>query len=147
VQLVTCSAGQKKPTKKKLSVDDLSDFQKKTFQDPQLFERGILKTQKLLPLGYLSPLSNHSRGSTVDLELQFYEEVESNWKDLDMGTRFDTFSQSAAHSADLGHVINERRRQLKQLMNQYGFSALAKEWWHWTHQASNDNPVLDGEIR
>ena len=132
---------------KKLSVDDLSDFQKKTFQDPQLFERGILKTQNLLPLGYLSPLSNHSRGSTVDLELQFYEEVEGDWKDLDMGTRFDTFSQSAAHSADLGHVINERRRQLKQLMNQYGFSALAKEWWHWTHRASNDSPVLDGEIR
>ncbi len=132
---------------KKLTFNDLTVFQKNSFQDPQLFEHGILKTQKLLPLGYLSPLSNHSRGSTIDLELEFYEEALNKWKELDMGTKFDTFSQSAAHSANLGNVIEQRRSQLKQLMNQYGFSALAKEWWHWTHRASNESPILDGEVR
>ncbi len=132
---------------KKFSYDDLSDFQKSTFQDPLLFEKGILKTQNLLPFGYLSPLSNHSRGSTVDLELQFYEDSFNDWKDLDMGTQFDTFSQSAAHFADLGTTINQRRSQLKQLMNQHGFSSLAKEWWHWTHRNSNEGPILDGEVR
>ena len=131
---------------KRLSYDDLSDFQKNTFQDPQLFEKGILKTQNLLSFGYLSPLSNHSRGSTVDLELQFYEESFSDWKDLNMGTQFDTFSQSSAHFADMGNTINLRRSQLKQLMNQYGFSSLAKEWWHWTHRTSNESPILDGEV-
>jgi len=132
---------------RKLSFNDLSPFQKNTFQDLQLFEKGILKTERLLALGYLSSLSNHSRGSTVDLEVEYLDDSSDSWTYLDMGTTFDTFSERSAHFADLGNTINQRRSHLKHLMNENGFSSLAKEWWHWTHRASNESPVLDGEIR
>ncbi len=137
----------KQTDEKKLFFSDLNDFQKNTFQDPQLFEKGILRTERLLELGYLSSLSNHSRGSTVDLEIEVYNEDTKGWTTLEMGTKFDTFAPSSAHFADLGNPINQRRSQLKQLMNQQGFASLAKEWWHWIHQASNEGPILDGEIR
>lgn len=137
----------KQTDEKKLSLNELNEFQKNTFKDPQLFEKGILKTERLLELGYLSSLSNHSRGSTVDLEIEIYDEETSAWKAFDMGTKFDTFSPSAAHFADMGSVINQRRSHLKQLMQQQGFAALAKEWWHWIHRTSNEGPILDGEIR
>ena len=86
----------------------------------------------LFRLGYISPQSGHSRGSTVDLSLVRLvdggEPVE-----VDMGTPFDTFSpRSWPSDTTVGTDARRNRALLADAMRRHGFVRYVKEWWHFT---------------
>jgi D-alanyl-D-alanine dipeptidase len=86
----------------------------------------------LFRLGYISPQSGHSRGSTVDISLVRLvdggEPVE-----LDMGTPFDTFSpRSWPSDTTVGADARKNRALLADAMRRHGFIRYVKEWWHFT---------------
>ncbi|WP_114790868.1 M15 family metallopeptidase [Niabella yanshanensis] len=84
--------------------------------------------------------SNHNRGTAIDLtiiDIKIGEE-------LDMGTGFDHFSDTAHHSfKQLPESVLQNREKLKNIMLKYGFAALSTEWWHYTYQSPIRFPVLD----
>ncbi len=72
--------------------------------------------------------SGHNRGISVDLTL--IELATGN--ELDMGTGYDHFSDTAHHSFEhLPLNILENRQLLKKTMESHGFKALETEWWHY----------------
>jgi zinc D-Ala-D-Ala dipeptidase len=84
--------------------------------------------------------SNHNRGIAVDLTL-----IDANTKqELNMGTDFDNFSDTA-HTDFMGlpAEVLSNRRQLKNLMEKYGFKSLETEWWHYSLPNANDFELLD----
>lgn len=86
----------------------------------------------LFRLGYISPQSGHSRGSTVDISLvrlaDGAEPVE-----LDMGTQFDTFSpRSWPSDTTVSAEARRNRALLADAMRRHGFVRYVKEWWHFT---------------
>ena len=110
---------------------DLSDTLKKTEFYPEI------KKSRLFQEGFIASKSGHSRGSTVDLTLYFLETGEA----VDMGSRFDLFSDKSFHNSPL--VTPEQlanRNLLKQLMQNAGFRPYSKEWWHYT---LNNEPFKD----
>lgn len=82
---------------------------------------------ELFSLGYLSKKSAHSRGSTVDLTL-----VDNTTdKPLDMGGSYDLLDERSHYATILiTKEQKENRKLLKQAMEQAGFKAYSKEWWH-----------------
>ncbi len=72
--------------------------------------------------------SGHNRGIAVDLTITRL----SNKEELDMGTGFDNFSDTAHHSfINLPAAVLQNRLTLKSVMEKYGFKALETEWWHY----------------
>ena len=71
--------------------------------------------------------SGHNRGIAVDLTI-----IDSkSGKELDMGTGFDNFTDTAHQDfKDLPGEILNNRSLLKTTMEKYGFVALETEWWH-----------------
>ena len=102
----------------------------------------------------------HSTGGAVDLTI-----VGPDGNVLDMGTRFDEFTEAAwvdAFEPDSGtglvnDVVRDNRRMLYNVMTEAGFTGLPSEWWHYDYgdgiwaQLSNENAIyagrLDAEIR
>ncbi len=84
--------------------------------------------------------SNHNRGTAIDLTI-----IDLNTgKELDMGTGFDNFSDTAHHSfKQLSTPILQNREKLKIIMAKYGFAALPTEWWHYTYQSDLKFTVMD----
>ncbi len=73
--------------------------------------------------------SGHNRGIAVDVTII---SLTTN-KVLNMGTAFDNFSDTAHHSfTQLPSTILNNRSLLKTTMEQFGFTALATEWWHYS---------------
>jgi D-alanyl-D-alanine dipeptidase len=84
--------------------------------------------------------SNHNRGLAVDLTLIDLK----TGKELDMGTGFDNFTDSASHLfIDLPTIVITNRKTLKNAMRKAGFSALPNEWWHYSWQNNDDYEVID----
>ena len=84
--------------------------------------------------------SGHNRGLAVDLTIISLD----TGKELDMGTGFDNFTDSAHHDfKQLPQAILQNRQLLKESMERYGFKPLDTEWWHysWPHDRNYD--VLD----
>jgi D-alanyl-D-alanine dipeptidase len=84
--------------------------------------------------------SNHNRGIAIDLTL-----IDANTKqELNMGTGFDNFSDSAhTDFAGLPPEVLANRKRLKNLMEKYGFKSLETEWWHFSLPNANDFELLD----
>ncbi len=84
--------------------------------------------------------SGHNRGVAVDLTI-----IESaTGKELDMGTGFDNFTDTAHHDfKDLPESILKNRNLLRQTMEQAGFKALETEWWHYSLPAAANYELLD----
>lgn len=81
--------------------------------------------------------SIHNRGGAVDISL-----VDSNGKELDMGTKFDFFGKEASHDyLDFSAEILANRELLKQIMQQNNFKPLNSEWWHYNLNGSKNDPV------
>ena len=88
--------------------------------------------------------SNHNRGTAVDLTIIDL----TTGTELNMGTSFDNFTDTAHHSfKQLPQEVLANRIKLKTLMNQYGFEAWETEWWHYTYKSPAKFDVLDINFR
>lgn len=84
--------------------------------------------------------SGHNRGIAVDLTII---SLKTN-KELDMGTGFDNFSDSAHQSfINLPDTVLQNRKLLRLIMEKYGFTALETEWWHYYLPNAKDFELLD----
>ncbi len=84
--------------------------------------------------------SGHNRGLAVDLTIINRQ----TGRELDMGTGFDNFTDSAHHSfTRLPQPVLQNRLLLKETMQKYGFTALETEWWHYYWKNDRNYEVLD----
>lgn len=119
-------------------------------------------------LGYVARVSNHSRGSTVDLTLIGPKALPAatwtadasqvdctapyaqRWHDgaLDMGTGFDCFDERTHTASPLINDAAKTNRQiLLSAMEKEGFAGYSKEWWHFTYSHNSaPNDVMDFPI-
>jgi len=71
--------------------------------------------------------SIHNRGGAVDITL-----VDSEGRELDMGTTFDHFGIEASHNyLKLDSQIIQNRKVLKETMQKHNFKIFESEWWHY----------------
>ena len=88
--------------------------------------------------------SGHNRGIAVDLTIINLK----NKQELDMGTGFDNFSDTAHHAfADLPKAVLQNRLLLKSIMEKHGFKALDTEWWHYHLPAAAKFELLDIDFK
>jgi zinc D-Ala-D-Ala dipeptidase len=84
--------------------------------------------------------SGHNRGVSVDLTIINL----SNKQELDMGTGFDNFSDTAHLTfIQLPEEVLQNRLLLKSIMEQHGFIALETEWWHYYLPNAKQFELLD----
>ena len=84
--------------------------------------------------------SNHNRGLAIDLTIIDLK----TGKELDMGTKFDSFTDTAGHAfKNLPPQVLANRRLLKTTMKTAGFAPLQNEWWHYTWHNDNDYEVIN----
>jgi D-alanyl-D-alanine dipeptidase len=85
--------------------------------------------------------SIHNRGGAVDITL-----VDTNGKELDMGTAFDFFGIEASHNyQNLSQEIKSNREFLKTIMIQNGFNSLDSEWWHYNLKSALNDKVSNAK--
>jgi len=83
--------------------------------------------------------SHHNRGTALDLTIIHL----STGKELNMGTDFDNFTDSAHHSfLHLPPEVLANRRLLKNIMWKHGFNFVPTEWWHY-HWRDKNYAILD----
>lgn len=88
--------------------------------------------------------SGHNRGISVDLTIVNM----GTGAELDMGTGFDNFSDTAHHSfSNLPEEVLQNRLLLKNIMEKYGFKALDTEWWHYFLPDANKYEILDIDFK
>ena len=87
--------------------------------------------------------SGHNRGIAVDLTI-----INTiNGSELNMGTGFDNFSDTAHDSfTKLPEEVLKNRTILKSVMEKYGFKAYEKEWWHYSWPDAAKFEILDIEF-
>lgn len=84
--------------------------------------------------------SGHNRGLALDLTIIDLK----TGIELDMGTGFDNFSDTAHHSfTQLNANVLQNRKLLKHVMLKHGFSALETEWWHYYWPNDRNYEVLN----
>lgn len=88
--------------------------------------------------------SGHNRGLAVDLTIIDLK----TGKELDMGTGFDNFTDSAHHSfTSFPQTVLENRKLLKETMQKYGFTLFETEWWHYYWPDDRKYEVLDLDFK
>jgi D-alanyl-D-alanine dipeptidase len=90
---------------------------------------------QLVTGGYIASRSRHNLGLAVDLTLVDL----GTGKELDMGTPFDTFSDSA-HWANATGAVMENRQALRRAMESEGFTQYDQEWWHYSFSVPDPVP-------
>jgi zinc D-Ala-D-Ala dipeptidase len=85
--------------------------------------------------------SGHNRGLAVDLTIV----TRKGGKELDMGTGFDNFTDTAHHAftKNLPKEVQQARALLKGVMEKHGFTAMDTEWWHFYWPNDRNYEVLD----
>lgn len=84
----------------------------------------------LFELGYIARESSHTTGYTVDLTLVDLQ----TGLELDMGSPFDFFGPISHHGAPEVTPEHARNRLiLRSALEEVGFSAYEKEWWHYRY--------------
>lgn len=94
----------------------------------------------VLEQGYVARQSGHNRGGTIDLTLVRL----SDGREVEMGTAYDTFNESA-HTANATGQVAANRRILVDAMAAEGFRNYEKEWWHFSFNGTW--PPLDVPLR
>jgi D-alanyl-D-alanine dipeptidase len=85
--------------------------------------------------------SIHNRGGAVDITL-----VDSNGKELDMGTSFDFFGIEASHNyPNVSEEVKQNRLVLKTIMTTSGFNSFDSEWWHYNLKLALDDKVSNAK--
>jgi zinc D-Ala-D-Ala dipeptidase len=88
--------------------------------------------------------SGHNRGIAVDVTIINLKSK----KELEMGTGFDSFTDTAHHHfKQLPNVVLQNRLILKNLMERYGFKALESEWWHYSLPNADEYDILNLSFR
>ncbi len=88
--------------------------------------------------------SGHNRGIAVDLTIINI----TTGKELEMGTGFDNFSDTAHHSfINLPAEVLQNRNLLRSLMEKNGFKVYPEEWWHYSLPDAAKYEILDLEFR
>lgn len=88
--------------------------------------------------------SGHNRGLAVDLTIVDLK----TGKELDMGTGFDNFTDTAHHSfTQLPENVLNNRKMLRTIMEENGFKALETEWWHFYWPNNKNYDVLDIDFK
>ena len=84
--------------------------------------------------------SHHNRAIAVDLTIVDLK----TGKELDMGTPFDNFTDTAHHDfTQLPAEVIANRRLLKYVMWQHGFNFVPTEWWHYHWRDKSSYEVID----
>jgi D-alanyl-D-alanine dipeptidase len=84
--------------------------------------------------------SGHNRGVAVDLTIINLKTK----KEVDMGTGFDNFSDTAhTDFANLPTQVLQNRLLLKTTMANFGFKVLDTEWWHFYLPNAKEYELLD----
>ncbi len=88
--------------------------------------------------------SGHNRGLAVDLTIIDLK----TGVELDMGTGFDNFTDTAHHSfTQLSPTVLQNRKLLKEVMLKHGFNLLETEWWHYYWPNDRNYEVLDLDFK
>lgn len=88
--------------------------------------------------------SGHNRGLAVDLTIIDLK----TGNELEMGTDFDNFTDTAHHSfTKLNATVLQNRKLLKDVMLKHGFNLLETEWWHYYWPNNKEYEVLDLSFR
>ena len=89
--------------------------------------------------------SGHNRGISVDLTIVNLKTS----KELNMGTAFDNFTDSAHHifTKNFFPDIITNRTLLKSTMEKFGFKSLETEWWHYSWKSNEKYDVLDIDFK
>lgn len=83
--------------------------------------------------------SGHNRGIAVDLTIVSLKDG----KELNMGTGFDNFTDSAHQNySQLSEEVLSNRKLLRSLMIENGFSFIPTEWWHY-YYSEGQYDILD----
>jgi D-alanyl-D-alanine dipeptidase len=94
--------------------------------------------------------SLHNYGVAVDVSI-----VDGNGKLLDMGTKFDDFTDLAAPVSELKNLKKgllteqqvKNRNILRSVMTRAGFNGITTEWWHFSSSILDENgkkyPLID----
>jgi len=84
--------------------------------------------------------SGHNRGLAVDVTIIDL----ATGKELDMGTGYDHFSDTAHHVfQQLPQPVLQNRQLIKTTMEAAGFTALDTEWWHYYWPNNKAYHVMD----
>ncbi len=88
--------------------------------------------------------SGHNKGTAVDLTIIDLK----TGKELDMGTGFDNFTDSAHQTfTDFPDKVLGNRAMFRSIMEKHGFKALETEWWHFYLPNSEKYEVLNLDFR
>lgn len=88
--------------------------------------------------------SGHNRGAAVDLTIISLK----TGKELEMGTGFDNFSDTAHHAfSKLPAEVSQNRQLLKTVMEKNGFKAYNDEWWHYSWPEAAKFELLDIDFK
>jgi zinc D-Ala-D-Ala dipeptidase len=88
--------------------------------------------------------SGHNRGVAVDLTII----NATTGEELNMGTDFDNFSDTAHHTfTNLPEDVLQNRLLLKKIMVQHGFKPLDTEWWHYSLFNAKEFELLDIDFK
>lgn len=88
--------------------------------------------------------SGHNRGVAVDLTIINLK----TGRELEMGTGFDNFSDTAHHGFNrLPQSILQNRQLLKSTMEKHGFRAYNDEWWHYSWPEATRFELLDIDFK
>jgi zinc D-Ala-D-Ala dipeptidase len=88
--------------------------------------------------------SGHNRGIAVDLTVINLKTGE----ELNMGTGFDNFTDTAHHNfTNLPEEVLKNRNLLKSTMGKYGFKSVETEWWHYFFDKGERFEVLDIDFK
>ncbi len=84
--------------------------------------------------------SGHNRGVAVDLTIIHLK----TGKELNMGTGFDNFSDTAHHTyTQLPEEVLQNRQLLRSTMEKFGFRTYTEEWWHYSWPEAARFELLD----
>ncbi len=87
--------------------------------------------------------SNHNRGLAIDLTIIRMD----NGQELDMGTGFDNFTDTAHHNFISTPEVMKNRKLLRGIMEKYGFRAFETEWWHYSWPNDGRYDVMDLDFK
>ncbi len=93
--------------------------------------------------GYIASRSRHNLGLAVDLTLI---DLSMGGREVDMGTPYDTFAESAHWANATGRTMRYRQL-LRTMMEKEGFTQYDMEWWHYSYDVPGEPVAFDLDNR